>query len=435
MNNEIKFNYCDEFEVVECGEMDIDVYDIEVEDNHNFFANNILIHNSVYLNIEPLIPAMATIYRPIIERVLSKKDGDVVNELNEHKFWENITDNFEKKSELFNKYFKPHDMLDGNGFIELCIKVEISKSDSKKFKEYCINNNLDFIFRRLGRDNTVHFLFLGGDVEEFKDKLVDIDINIISVIRTYPLDDFANTVIQDIIDNNYSTISKYLNAKNKMVMKRETICINGFWTGKKNYALNVLDNEGVIYAKPKVKITGINTSKNPKVVRDAIVEFTRLLLSVNNIYDTESLRLLNEFVTNFKNEFMKLSPEIVGKNVKVNFIETKMDINGMPVLGAPINSVGAIHFNRHIKMNNLVDYEYIKERDKMKYLYLTQPNPWNTHVIGYKDEGLPDDFVKYVDMNLMLEKDFYDMLDIILSSAGIELEYSRKNGDITSWLL
>jgi DNA polymerase elongation subunit (family B) len=43
-----------EWEVRELGLLDEDVYDIEVEDCHNFFANNILVHNSVYINLEPI---------------------------------------------------------------------------------------------------------------------------------------------------------------------------------------------------------------------------------------------------------------------------------------------------------------------------------------------------------------------------------------------
>lgn len=42
--------------VVEClGEQELDVYDIEVEGNHNFFANDILVHNSCYIVLDDII--------------------------------------------------------------------------------------------------------------------------------------------------------------------------------------------------------------------------------------------------------------------------------------------------------------------------------------------------------------------------------------------
>ena len=43
------------FEVEDLGVQEIDVYDIEVEDNHNFFANDICVHNSAYFVLEEVV--------------------------------------------------------------------------------------------------------------------------------------------------------------------------------------------------------------------------------------------------------------------------------------------------------------------------------------------------------------------------------------------
>ena len=43
------------FEIVDEGVQTIDVYDIEVEGVHNFFANDILVHNSCYFSLEPVL--------------------------------------------------------------------------------------------------------------------------------------------------------------------------------------------------------------------------------------------------------------------------------------------------------------------------------------------------------------------------------------------
>ena len=45
----------DEFEIECLGEQELDVYDIEVEDNHNFFGNDILVHNSSYICFDEVI--------------------------------------------------------------------------------------------------------------------------------------------------------------------------------------------------------------------------------------------------------------------------------------------------------------------------------------------------------------------------------------------
>lgn len=43
------------FEIEDLGICEDWVYDIEVEHNHNYFGNNILIHNSVYYHVEPFV--------------------------------------------------------------------------------------------------------------------------------------------------------------------------------------------------------------------------------------------------------------------------------------------------------------------------------------------------------------------------------------------
>ena len=54
-----KVYFSDEFEIEDLGEIEEWVYDIEVEDNHNFFANDILVHNSFYVIMDPFVDAIA----------------------------------------------------------------------------------------------------------------------------------------------------------------------------------------------------------------------------------------------------------------------------------------------------------------------------------------------------------------------------------------
>lgn len=44
-----------DFEIKSLGTQKLEVYDIEVEDNHNFFGNDILVHNSNYIQLEEVI--------------------------------------------------------------------------------------------------------------------------------------------------------------------------------------------------------------------------------------------------------------------------------------------------------------------------------------------------------------------------------------------
>jgi DNA polymerase elongation subunit (family B) len=51
----MNLEFSDVFEVTDLGIQEQFVYDIEVEDTHNFFGNDICVHNSVYLTLENLI--------------------------------------------------------------------------------------------------------------------------------------------------------------------------------------------------------------------------------------------------------------------------------------------------------------------------------------------------------------------------------------------
>ena len=59
-----------------------------------------------------------------------------------------------------------------------------------------------------------------------------------------------------------------------MEMAREVIADKGIWVAKKRYMLNVHNSEGVQYAKPKLKIMGIEAIKSstPEICRTRIKE-------------------------------------------------------------------------------------------------------------------------------------------------------------------
>ena len=64
-------------------------------------------------------------------------------------------------------------------------------------------------------------------------------------------------------------------------------------------------------------------------------------------------------------------------------------------------------------------YQYIQEGDKIKFLYLKEPNPLGTHVITFAGE-LPAEFKihDYVDYDTMFEKSFLEPLNSLLNCIG-----------------
>ena len=98
------------------------------------------------------------------------------------------------------------------------------------------------------------------------------------------LDKVVEKKLEPYIAKCFDELADYSNAfKNAMVMKREVIADKGIWVAKKRYILNVLDEEGVRLAEPKLKLMGIGAVKSstPGVCRVKIKEQLKLLCQKN----------------------------------------------------------------------------------------------------------------------------------------------------------
>ena len=90
----------------------------------------------------------------------------------------------------------------------------------------------------------------------------------------------------------------------------------------------------------------------------------------------------------------------------------------------PIHVRGALMFNHFIRENNLTNkYQEIKDGDRIKFVYLREPNTIREDVISFvntlpKELGLH----KYVDYEKQFNKVFLDPLSAILDSIGWTIE-------------
>ena len=236
--------------------------------------------------------------------------------------------------------------------------------------------------------------------------------------------DFLNKVceqkLEPYIEKCFAELSDYTNSfKNAMVMKREVIANKGIWTAKKRYMLNVLDDEGVRLAKPKLKIMGIEAIKSstPEVCRSKIKEAINLIM-------TSTEKDLQNFVADFREEFSKMTAEQVSFPRSCNHIKRYYDSNSIFKKGTPIHVKGALIYNHHIKRLKLAyKYPYINEGDKIKFVKLKDPNPFKFDVVSYMGR-LPQEFEldKYIDYDTQFQKTFIDPLSFILNSIGWKVE-------------
>lgn len=238
------------------------------------------------------------------------------------------------------------------------------------------------------------------------------------------LDKAAREKFEPIIDKIYSDLALRMEAfAQKMNMKREVIADRGIWTAKKRYILNVHDSEGVRYAKPKLKIMGIEAVKSstPAICREAIIEAMKITMS-------EDEKAVQKFITDFRQKFNKCSFEEVSfprsvQNLTKYANETK---------SIPIHVRGALLFNRKIRDLKLQKkYEQIKDGEKIRFSYLKMPNPLHDNVISALG-GLPKEFgiEDYIDYDTQFDKAFLEPLRAILEVIGWSEE---KKASLEDW--
>ena len=290
-------------------------------------------------------------------------------------------------------------------WIEKEVNNYLNKLFDTKEKDYIIASDTDSIY--------VTFEELISHV--FKD-----DVSPTKIINF--LDKVIKEKIEPFIDESYGKLAKYLHAyEQKMVMKREVIADKGIWTAKKRYILNVWDSEGVRYKEPHLKIMGIEAVKSstPASCRKKIKEALKLIMSGNE-------KELNQFIQEFRKEFLQLPPEDIAYPRSVNGVNKFMDSNALYKKGTPIHVKGAILYNYLLKKNKLINkYPIIQDGDKIKFFPLRQPNIYQSNVMSFITK-MPKEFNinDIIDYDTQFDKAFIEPLNLIIERIGWKVDKS-----------
>ena len=290
------------FVVEELGDIEQWVYDIEVEDNHNFFANGILVHNSCYISLE------------------------------------DFADKLKNGREIPNA--------------KICDAID----------KFC------------------------------KDKL------------------------EPFIAQQYEELAKYVNAHhNTMSMKREVIAHAAMWRAKKNYVMEVLDDEGAKYYDiPKLKTMGVETARTttPGFVKEALKECYRIMLNGTN---AELLDYMNEF----KLEYDKVDIDTIATPRGVNNLDKWVDHNGDYKVKIPFHVRASLEYNRLLDEHGLIDLPKIQDGDKIKLIKLVNASPVSGGYIAYQTH-LPPEFrlEPYIDREALYQSTFVSPVESFTSKIG-----------------
>ena len=323
-----------------------------------------------------------------------------------------------------NQYFRYYKLANAEA-ITLSGQVSIRWIENRmnrKMNKILKTEEIDYV---IASDTDSIYLNLGPLVEAVYKGRETTNESIVSFLNKVCEDEF-----EPYIESSYEALASYVNAYDqKMFMKRENIADRGIWTAKKRYILNVWDSEGVRYEQPKMKIMGLEAIKSstPAPCRQMIKDALKLMITA-----TED-DVIN-FVDKCRKEFKSLPPE------EIAFPRTASDIikwsskSEIYSKGTPIHIRGALLFNHYIKKNKLNNkYSLIGNGEKVKFIYLKEPNIIHEDVISFiQDFPVELGLDKYIDYDLQFEKSFVKPVKAILDAVGWNVE---KTANLESFFI
>lgn len=313
---------------------------------------------------------------------------------------------------MSNKWFRYYD-------IRMAEAITISGQLTIRWAENTINKYLNEVLKTnkvdyvIAIDTDSLYVRMGDLVKQVMPNETDQD----KICKF--IDKVAEQKIEPLLEKTYDSLKNYVHAyEQRMHMKREVIASKVIFTGKKRYIANVLNNEGVQYAKPKIKITGIESvrSSTPQVCRKLIEKTLSIIMNDDEF-------AVQKFIKTARSEFQKLNPEDVAFPRGVSNL-WKQQKEGV---GVPIHVRASRRYNQLIKELNINNkYEEIKNGDKIKFAYLRMPNPAKQNVIAFPIILPPEfDLKRFIDYDMQFDKSYVDPIRHILDAIGWSVE--RQN--------
>jgi len=306
-----------------------------------------------------------------------------------------------------NQYFRYFDLRNAEAITmggQLAIRW-IERHLNDYLNKYLETDNYDYV---VAIDTDSVYLRLGTFVDKFipgddKNKICDV------------IDKATKEAFEPFITQSYQKLADYVNAfEQKMFMGREVIADKAVWTAKKRYALNVYDNEGVRYAKPKMKVMGMEIVKSstPSNVRGKLKEAVNLVLTGTEVQ-------LQDLVHKYKKEFATLPIS------EISFPRGLSDYTKYEhaTKSVPIHARAAKVYNALLKKHDIKNAEKIGDGSKLKFVYLKTPNPYGSNAIAFLT-GIPPEFGvdRWVDYDIQFEKAFLSPLEGVLQPIGWDWE-------------
>lgn len=240
----------------------------------------------------------------------------------------------------------------------------------------------------------------------------------------------TNKIITD-TNHNLDNISKQvfnIQHKHYFELKQEVIVKKAYWSGKRRYAMWIVNKEGVPIPpdhKDALDMKGLDIMKSnfPPLFRKFGEELIKKIL-----FDTPKEEI-DKFILDFKKSLnnidwkkllkptgLKKLDEYIAKKPAAGEIFSKL------ALKCPTNTKGAIYTNDLIRFKKQTkQYDTFQIGDKMYLAYLKE-NPYHIDVLGlngYNDSPDILEFAeKYIDKNQMFESVIKNKLENLYQDLG-----------------
>tara|TARA_R110000764_G_scaffold124_2_gene727 strand:+ start:1 stop:2574 length:2574 start_codon:yes stop_codon:yes gene_type:complete len=242
-------------------------------------------------------------------------------------------------------------------------------------------------------------------------------------------------------DETYTEIQKiedYLNAGMKtwaekalltkdprFVFKREMIADIGLFLQKKRYVMHILDDEGI--KVDKFKYTGVEVVRT--TMPDAIKPYAKGI--IETMMTTKSLAKTNTMFNEAYDIFRTLQPEELAFVMGVKGYEKYADQCDAfrTVKGMPVHAKSAYFYNQMLdKLETGNKYEHLSSGDKVRFLYVEQPNKFGLNSMGFKYEW-PVEFNEHfkIDYEKMFDKILFQSIARFYDNVGWNIRKPSEN--------
>lgn len=217
------------------------------------------------------------------------------------------------------------------------------------------------------------------------------------------MDTLCEKVVAPQINKGYEQLAQRTHAFGQhMTMKREALADAAVWVGKKRYAINMYNHEGVQFVDPIVKMTGLDAvrSSTPKYIKTILHKAFEILL-------TGTEQQLQETIAAARDDFCRQPFARLAKASTANGLDKyRADPPLIAVPRCPIHVRGALVYNWWLDARGLGHLPRVREGDKIKFAYLNLPNPARSNVISIPSGDMPAELGldDYVDRHLQFDK-------------------------------